>query len=75
MCSATMVQTHCVKIAKVDGARDDVIARIENLVICTHLEMRQGARIILKSKEDVPASMNPAEGGPHSRWTAAALSG
>ena len=40
--------------------------RIENLVICTaalekalfvypkdHLEMRQGARIILKSKEDV----------------------
>jgi hypothetical protein len=44
--------------------RDEVIARVENFLICTafekalfvypdaHLEMRQGARIIFKSKED-----------------------
>jgi hypothetical protein len=52
------------KIVKMHGSKDEVIARIENLLICraafekalfvypdAHLEMRQGARIILKSKE------------------------
>jgi hypothetical protein len=47
------------------GAKDEVIARVENFLICkaafekalfvypdAHLEMRQGARIILKSKEE-----------------------
>ena len=51
------------------GPRDEVIARVENLLICKaafekalfvypndHLEMRQGARIILKSKKDEPGS-------------------
>jgi len=46
------------------GSKDEVIARVENFLICkaafekalfvypdAHLEMRQGARIILKSKE------------------------
>jgi hypothetical protein len=45
------------------GSKDEVIARVENFLICkaafemalfvypnVHLEMRQGARIILKSK-------------------------
>jgi hypothetical protein len=49
------------------GAKDEVIARVENLLICkaafekalfvypdAHLEMRQGARIILRSKEGAP---------------------
>ena len=53
------------KIVKMLGPRDEVIARVENLLICkaafekalfvypdAHLEMRQGARIILKSKEE-----------------------
>ena len=53
------------KIVKVYGARDEVIARIGNFEVCRaafdkalfvwpteHLEMRQGARIIAKSKED-----------------------
>ena len=52
------------KIVKMFGPRDEVIARVENFLICkaafekalfvypdAHLEMRQGARIILKSKE------------------------
>jgi hypothetical protein len=52
------------KIVKMVGGKDEVIARVENLLICEaafnkalfvypndHLEMRQGARIILKSKE------------------------
>ena len=52
------------KIVKVHGAADEVLARIDNFEICKaafekalfvyskeHLEMRQGARIILKSKE------------------------
>jgi hypothetical protein len=52
------------KIVKVHGATDEVLARIENFEMCKaaferalfvypkdHLEMRQGARIILKSKE------------------------
>jgi hypothetical protein len=52
------------KIVKVHGAADEVLARIENYEICKaafekalfvypkeHLEVRQGARIILKSKE------------------------
>jgi len=52
------------KIVKVHGAVDEVIARVENFLICKaafekalflypneHLEVRQGARIILKSKE------------------------
>jgi hypothetical protein len=53
------------KIVKVHGVTDEVGARIDNYEICKaafekalfvypteHLEMRQGARIILKSKED-----------------------
>jgi hypothetical protein len=52
------------KIVRVYDARDDLIARIGNLEVCKaafekalflwpkeHLEMRQGARIIAKSKE------------------------
>jgi hypothetical protein len=52
------------KIVKMFGAKDEVIARVENFLICkaafekalfvypdAHLEMRQGARIIVKSKE------------------------
>ena len=54
-------------IVKVYDARDEVIVRSSNFLICKaafekalfvypneHLEMRQGARIILKSKEDEP---------------------
>ena len=57
------------KIVKVLGATDEVLARIENFEMCKaaferalfvypkdHLEMRQGARIILKSKEPLPRS-------------------
>jgi hypothetical protein len=53
------------KIVKLHNATDEVLARIENYEICKaafekalfvypkeHLEMRQGARIILKSKEN-----------------------
>ena len=53
------------KIVKVHGGSDEVLARIDNYEICKaaferalfvypteHLEVRQGARIILKSKED-----------------------
>jgi hypothetical protein len=48
------------KIVRMHGAKDEVIARVENLLICkaafenpdAHLEMRQGARIILKSREE-----------------------
>jgi hypothetical protein len=52
------------KIVKTNGTHDELIARVENFLICKaafekalfvypkeHLEMRQGARIILKSKE------------------------
>jgi hypothetical protein len=52
------------KIVKLDGGRTEVIALIDNFAICKaafekavfvhpseHLEMRHGARIILKSKE------------------------
>jgi len=52
------------KIVRMHGSKDEVIARVENFLICkaafekalfvypdAHLEMRQGARIILKSKE------------------------
>jgi hypothetical protein len=54
---------------KVYDARDEVIVRSNNFLICKaafekalfvypkdHLEMRQGARILLKSKEDEPGS-------------------
>jgi len=57
------------KIVKVYDARDEVIVRSSNFLICKaafekalfvypndHLEMRQGARIILRSKEDEPGS-------------------
>ena len=57
------------KIVKAYDARDEVIVRSSNFLICKaafekalfvypkdHLEMRQGARIILKSKEDEPGS-------------------
>jgi len=53
------------KIVKVHGATDEVLARIENYEICRaafekalfvyprgRLEMRQGARVILESKQD-----------------------
>ena len=56
------------KIVKMHGSKDEVIARVENFLICKaafekalfvypndHLEMRQGARIILKSKEEPPS--------------------
>jgi len=52
------------KIVKVIGPDDEVVVRSSNFLICKallrrhclsgqneHLEMRQGARIILKSKE------------------------
>jgi hypothetical protein len=52
------------KIVKIVGERDEVLARAGNLLICRaafekalfvyphdHVEMRQGARIIAKSKE------------------------
>jgi hypothetical protein len=54
------------KIVKMRGARDEVIARVKNFLICKAAvregtvrlspctEMRQGARIILKSKEEPP---------------------
>jgi hypothetical protein len=47
------------KIVKMHASKDEVIARVENFLICkaafnAHLEMRQGARIILKSKEELP---------------------
>jgi hypothetical protein len=55
------------KIVKMHRSKDEVIARVENFLICkaafekalfvypdAHLEMRQGARIILKSKEEPP---------------------
>jgi hypothetical protein len=55
------------KIVKLHGSKDEVIARVENFLICKaafekalfvypndHLEIRQGARIILKSKEEPP---------------------
>jgi hypothetical protein len=49
------------KIVKLDGARQEIVALIDNFAICKaafetfvypkeHLEMRNGARIILKSK-------------------------
>ena len=52
------------KILKIDGERHEVIAQIDNFAICKaafekalfiypneHLELRNGAQIILKSKE------------------------
>jgi hypothetical protein len=52
------------KIVKVRDATDEILTRVDNYEICKaafekalfvypeeHLEMRQGARIILKSKE------------------------
>jgi hypothetical protein len=58
------------KIVRMHGAKDEVIARVENFLICKaafekalfvypneHLEMRQGARIILKSKEEPPPNL------------------
>jgi hypothetical protein len=53
------------KIVRLQDSQDQVIARVENLLIYkaafekalfvypdAHLEMRQGARIILKSREE-----------------------
>ncbi len=53
------------KIVRMHGAKDEVIARVENLLICktafekvlfvypdAHLEMARGRGIILKSKEE-----------------------
>src|SRR5258705_11734006 len=61
------------KIVRMHGAKDEVIARAENFLICkaafekalfvypdAHLEMRQGARIILKSKEEPPPLIPPS---------------
>jgi len=55
------------KIVRMHGPRDEVIAHVQNFLIRktafekalfvypdAHLEMRQGARIILKSKEELP---------------------
>jgi hypothetical protein len=65
LCPYPSMEELSYKIVKVYDARDEVIARVENLLVCRaafekalflypneHLEMRQGARIILKSKED-----------------------
>jgi hypothetical protein len=59
------------KIVKMNRTHDEVIARVENFLICKaafekalfvypndHLEMRQGARIILKSKEEPTGTMS-----------------
>jgi hypothetical protein len=56
------------EIVRMHGSRDEVIARVENFLICkaafekalfvypdAHLEMRHGARIILKSREEPPS--------------------
>ena len=61
------------KIVRMHGPRDEVIARVQNFLICkaafekalfvypdAHLEMRQGARIILKPKEEPPVEPEPA---------------
>jgi hypothetical protein len=65
LCSHQPMDELPFKVVKMHGAKDEVIARVENFLICkaafekalfvypdAHLEMRQGARIILKSKED-----------------------
>jgi hypothetical protein len=57
------------KIVKVHGTGDELVARVDNFEVCKaafekalfvwpteHLEMRQGARIILKSKESAQGS-------------------
>jgi hypothetical protein len=57
------------KIVRLDGGRTELIAQIDHFAICKaafekalfvypneHLEMRNGARIILKSKEAEPGS-------------------
>jgi hypothetical protein len=67
VCSHPSMDELPFKIVKMLGPRDEVIARVENFLICKaafekalfvypneHLEMRQGARIILKSKEEPP---------------------
>ena len=64
------------KIVRMHRPRDEVIARVQNFLICkaafekalfvypdADLEMRQGARIILKSKR--PVEPEPAPGGPN----------
>jgi hypothetical protein len=61
------------KIVKVRDAYDEVIARVENFVICRaaydkalfvyptdHLELRQGARVVMRSKEE-PSSGTVSE--------------
>ena len=55
------------KILKIDGARCEVIAQIDNFAVCKaafekalfvfphdHLELRNGTRVILRSKEEDP---------------------
>jgi hypothetical protein len=67
LCSHRPMDELPFKIVRMHGPRDEVIARVENFLICKaafekalfvypneHLEMRQGARIILKSKEEPP---------------------
>jgi hypothetical protein len=57
------------KIVRMYGPRDEVVALVGNFEICKaafqkalfvypnqHLELRQGARIILKSKEQPPGA-------------------
>jgi hypothetical protein len=61
------------KIVKVVGAHDEVIARVEIFLICRaasekalfvyptdNLEMRQGARVVMRSKEE-PSSRTVSE--------------
>jgi hypothetical protein len=63
-CSHRPMEELAFKIVKLVGPHDEVVARSSNFLICKaafekalfvwpneHLEMRQGARIILKSKE------------------------
>jgi hypothetical protein len=69
VCSHSAMDELSFKIVKIYDARDEVIVRSSNFLICKaafekalfvypndHLEMRQGARILLKSKEDEPGS-------------------
>jgi hypothetical protein len=64
MFSSALMEDLAFKIVKMDGDHQEVIARVDNFAICKaafekavfvypneHLEMRNGARIILKSKE------------------------
>jgi len=69
VCSHASMDELSFKIVKVYDAHDEVIVRSSNFLVCKaafekalfvypndHLEMRQGARIILKSREGEPGA-------------------